>query len=55
MYPRIKILYMSGYSQNTIIHQGRLDKNIELIGKPFAKKDLARRVRKLLDGRGTGD
>jgi len=50
LYPALKVLYMSGYSQNTIIHQGRLDQGVQLIGKPFSKKDIARRIREILDG-----
>ncbi len=40
---------MSGYTDNAIIHQGRLDKDIELLNKPFQKIDLARKVRSVLD------
>ena len=47
--PGIKILFMTGYSQNAIVHQGRLDPGIHLIQKPVTPPELASRVRNLLD------
>ena len=47
--PAIKILFTTGYARNAIIHQGRLDKGVELITKPFSFADLAARVRDILD------
>ena len=47
--PGLPILFMSGYSENAIIHQGRLDANVQLLQKPFRKADIAREVRKALD------
>jgi CheY-like chemotaxis protein len=47
--PHIKVLFMTGYSQDAIFHQGRLDPNIELIEKPFGSVALATRVRAVLD------
>ncbi len=44
---------MSGYTENAIIHHGRLDADAELLQKPFRKADLARAVRKVLDGPST--
>jgi FixJ family two-component response regulator len=41
-------LFMTGYSQDVIVHQGRLDGGIELIEKPFRNQDLAARVRSML-------
>jgi hypothetical protein len=40
---------MTGYSQDAIVHQGRLDPDIELIEKPFRRDTLAVRVRAMLD------
>ncbi len=40
---------MSGYSDDAIIHQGRLDEGVELLNKPFRKADLAQKVRSVLD------
>ena len=48
-YPALKVLYMSGYTENAIIHHGRLDEGVELLQKPFRKTDLARKVREALD------
>jgi len=48
--PDIRILFMTGYSQDAIIH-GRLDGDIELIEKPFASESLAARVRTMLDAK----
>ncbi|MDX2263852.1 MAG: response regulator [Hyphomicrobiales bacterium] len=47
--PRLKVLYMTGYSRNAIIHNGVLDPGVELINKPFTIEQLAMRVRKVLD------
>jgi PAS domain S-box-containing protein len=47
--PNIRVLFMTGYSQDAIVHQGRLDPDIELLEKPFRSEGLAVRVRALLD------
>jgi hypothetical protein len=47
--PDIKALYMSGYTQNAVLHQGKLDQGVVLLEKPFRKIDLARKVRETLD------
>ncbi len=47
--PGLKVLFTTGYARNAIIHQGRLDKGVRLITKPFASADLAVRVRDVLD------
>ncbi len=52
--PGIKILFMTGYSQNAIVHQGRLDHGVHLIQKPVTPPELANRVRNLLDQSGSG-
>src|SRR5215471_17472834 len=46
--PGIKVLFMTGYSQNAIVHQGRLDRGVQLIQKPLSQDQLAERVRDLL-------
>jgi len=48
--PGIKVLYMTGYTRNAIIHHGRLDPDIDLLTKPFTADGLARKVRRILDG-----
>jgi len=40
---------MTGYSQDAIVHQGRLDPGVEMIGKPFTFQELGARIRALLD------
>lgn len=51
--PGLRVLFMSGYTENSIIHQGRLDPDVVLLRKPFRKKDLARKLRSVLDGGGS--
>jgi PAS domain S-box-containing protein len=48
--PKLKLLFMTGYTQNGIVHGGRLDADVELIGKPFTSVQLAQKVRRVLDG-----
>lgn len=47
--PGLKVLYTSGYTENAIIHHGRLDSGVLLLAKPYRKSDLARSIRKALD------
>jgi CheY-like chemotaxis protein len=49
--PGLKVLYVTGYSRNAIVHQGRLDPGVELMQKPITQETLATRVRDLLDAR----
>ncbi len=49
VYPKIRILYMSGYTANVIAHQGVLEKDIAFIQKPFSIKKLAATVRTILE------
>ena len=51
---RIAILYMSGYTENAIIHHGRLDEGVNLLQKPFRRTDLAQSVRAALRARRDG-
>jgi two-component system, NtrC family, sensor kinase len=44
-----KVLYITGYTRNAIIHHGRLDPDIELLTKPFTADALARKLRRMLD------
>ena len=50
--PDLKVLYTSGYAENAIVHQGRLDEGVELLIKPYAQDVLLRRVRFVLDDLG---
>jgi signal transduction histidine kinase/DNA-binding response OmpR family regulator len=47
--PGIRVLYTTGYSKNAIVHHGRLDADVSLIGKPFTFGQLAAKVRDVLD------
>ena len=47
--PSLKILYMTGYSRNAIVHQGRLDEGVDLLEKPVSQARLALKVREILD------
>ena len=46
--PALRVLFTSGYTQNAIIHGGRLDPGVELISKPYTREELARKIRQLL-------
>ena len=46
--PTLKVLFMSGYAENVIVHQGRVDADVHLIQKPYRRDQLARTLRKLL-------
>jgi CheY-like chemotaxis protein len=47
--PSTRVLFTSGYTQNSIVHGGRLDVGIELLSKPYSRDTLAHRIRKMLD------
>jgi two-component system, cell cycle sensor histidine kinase and response regulator CckA len=47
--PEMRVLYMSGYTDNAIIHKGVLDEAANFIQKPFAPDVLARKIREVLD------
>ena len=49
LYPNLKRLFMSGYTASVIAHHGVLDEGVQFIQKPFAKQDLAIKVREVLD------
>lgn len=47
--PQLKVLYVSGYTENAFEHDGRVEQGICLLGKPFRIEELALRLRELLD------
>jgi CheY-like chemotaxis protein len=49
LYPQTKILFTSAYTENAIVHQGVLDKGVNLLQKPFTPSALAHKVREVLD------
>jgi hypothetical protein len=46
--PSLKVLFTSGYTENAIVHHGRLDPGVLLLAKPYRKADLARMIRQAL-------
>jgi len=46
--PGLKVLYTSGYTENAIVHHGRLDAGVLLLPKPYLSSDLARMIRTAL-------
>jgi len=49
--PSLKVLFTTGYTRNAIVHHGRLDPGVQMIGKPFSAAELGTKIRTLLDGR----
>ena len=48
--PGLKTLFTSGYTENAIVHHGRLDSGVLLLAKPYRKSELARMIRMALGG-----
>ncbi len=48
-HPEVKVLYMSGYTDNAIVHHGVLEPGIDFMQKPFTVQGLTKKVREVLD------
>jgi two-component system, NtrC family, sensor kinase len=49
LHPELKVVFMTGYSRNAIVHQGRLDPGVDLLQKPLTSYQLTQMVRSVLD------
>jgi PAS domain S-box-containing protein len=49
--PGLVVLFTSGYTENSIVHGGRLDPGVELLSKPYSRETLARKIRHVLNNR----
>jgi two-component system cell cycle sensor histidine kinase/response regulator CckA len=54
IYPDLKILFTSGYTDDTIIHHGVLEAGVNFLSKPYTFATLAHKVREMLDGKNGG-
>jgi CheY-like chemotaxis protein len=48
--PGLKAVFTSGYTENSIVHRGKLDKGASFLSKPFRRQDLALKIRETLEG-----
>ncbi|MDR7142734.1 PAS domain-containing protein [Rhizobium sp. BE258] len=47
--PDVAVLFTSGYTENSIVHGGRLDAGVDLLSKPYSREALARKIRHVLN------
>ena len=47
--PQVRVLFTSGYTENAIMHHGRLDPGVHLLSKPYRRQALAEKVRQVLN------
>ncbi|HEX7719699.1 MAG TPA: ATP-binding protein, partial [Woeseiaceae bacterium] len=46
--PALRVLFTSGYTRNSIVHQGKLDEGVHLLSKPYRREELSRKLREVL-------
>jgi CheY-like chemotaxis protein len=47
--PGLKVLFTSGYTEDAILNNGRLDSGVDLLSKPYRRHELAKKLREVLD------
>ena len=47
-YPHVRVLFTSGYTENSVVHHGRLDADVSLLSKPYRREELAARLRDVM-------
>jgi CheY-like chemotaxis protein len=52
LHPQTKVLYLSGYTEDAIVHEGVIDPETAFLQKPFTLQNLSRKVREVLGERG---
>lgn len=48
LHPGLRVLFTSGYTRNSIVHQGKLDEGVHLLSKPYRREELSRKIREVL-------